>query len=158
MLAALVGIGAVAGLGAWGYRSVYNGGLTAGRAEIATQWSADRLKTQTLIEAKTAENAAAEQAAAVRAQETDDAYRAVVQGTAAVADAYARSLRDHENRPRANPSAMPGDHPFAGITDTTVVPGPGPIERAVAARLAECAEHEAAFETLRTQLTPQLRK
>lgn len=157
ILAVLVGLGLAAGAGVFAYSRIFDSGLTAGRAEVQAKWDKDRLRMQKLIDAAAAENAKNHEVAAVRDQEAEDAYNSVVQGTAAVAAAYARSLHDYENRLAASSNAVSISRYFAKSPTAADVSGPRPIDAAIGARLAECDQHEAAYQALISELTPQVR-
>jgi hypothetical protein len=156
ILLLVVGAGALIGFGAFGYRAIYDAGLTAGRAEIQAKWDADRLETQKLADAAEAKNAADLAATLKLDQETIDGFKAEAAAAAAHAADYARRLHDAENRLRAGGSSLPQGRGQPGVAQPPQAPSQGRFDAAVGARLAECDANEAQLSALQAELLPQI--
>jgi len=158
-------LSAVAALGAWGYRAIYDAGLTAGRAEIQTKWDADKIATQKLADAAQASNALKLEAAAKFNQETIDAFDQKL--TTALADAhdYAVRLYNAETHLAAGSHPVPGPAGVAGAPAAAapsgqgsvgIGPEPSGLDSTLGARLTECDANESQLSALQAEIVPQL--
>jgi hypothetical protein len=155
---ALVGLGFLAGLGFWGYRTVYDAGLTAGRAEIQAKWDADRIAADQKLATIEADNAEKLRQADELNQETVDEYEHKLATVADSVSSYASRLHAVEAKLAAagagSPVPQAANQPATPPTPLAI--GPGQIESAIGARLAECDVNEAQLSALITEIKPQI--
>jgi hypothetical protein len=156
MIAIGVGVILLALAGYLGYRSAYDSGLMAGKAEVQTLWDADKAAIQRVADAAIAQ-ATKERDDALTANEVaQNGYQTQLSAANASAADFAKRLRYTEaliaTRSSAVPKAGSGQQPTATSTQS----GDVSLTNALGAALAECSANVAQLDALIIEIKPQL--
>jgi len=142
--------------GYFGYRLAYDSGQTAGRAEIQTQWDANRAKIQAVTDAAIATATKQRDDAFIANEVAQHGYQEQLSAINATAADFARRLRYAEARIATHSDPLPktsgGQQPAA----TGAQAGDVNLTNAIGAALAECSANTAQLDALIVELKPQL--
>jgi hypothetical protein len=138
------------------YRSAYNSGQTAGKAEVQTLWDADRSKIQAVTDAAIAK-ATQEKEAAIAANEgIQNDLQAQLDSMHGLNASLAERLRRANANPTAHSSPLPqaagNQKPVAAPVDDSV----GRLNQLLADALTECRTNWVNYSALIKEVSPQV--
>jgi hypothetical protein len=138
------------------YRSAFDNGRTAGRAEIQGDWDANKAQIQATTDAAIAQarkerDQALQTNGAIRSD-----YQIQLDASRSLNTDLSRRLRDYQARAAAGSSGVPkaGSRPSTLSTGST--PSLGQLNDALGGALNECAANRAQLDALIAEIRPQL--
>lgn len=150
---------ALLGGGYFGYRSAYDSGQTAGKAQIQTAWDNDKAAITATADAAIAAATKAKEDALANNEAISNDYQAQLSAANASASQFAQRLRNAEATIAANRSAMSK----AGSGSSLKDPGAptssdqlGQLVALVTDLRTECAANADQLDALNKELAPQL--
>jgi hypothetical protein len=154
VIAGLVAIIVFLGLLFFGFRAVYDEGHSAGVLQVQTEWDADKAAIQKTTDAAIAEQTKLKEDALEANQVIHDNYEKELSAVTATSDAFAKRLRDAENRAHSGPVPKSGGGqstaPAVSASSTDRLDG------LLSAATAECLANEAQLDSLVKEISPQV--
>jgi len=139
-----------------GYRSAYDSGLTAGKAEIQAAWDTDKAKIQAVTDAAIAQATKDKEDAIAANEAIQNDYQTQLSAARTLSDALAQRLRSYTASHPANSGAVSkagsGSEPAA----TSSQAGDVILTNALGAALAECSANTAQLDALIVEIKRQL--
>ena len=138
------------------YRSAYDSGQTAGKAEIQVQWDTDKSKIQAVTDAAIAQATKDKEAAIAANEGIQNDLQTQLASMRDLNTTLAKRMRLASSNPSANSGTLPQ---AAGNKDPVSAPANdsvGRLNQLLADALTECRANWANYSALIKELSPQL--
>jgi chromosome segregation ATPase len=151
-----VGVILLALAGYFGYRSAYDSGQTAGKAETQILWDADRIAIQKVADDAIAENTKEKEAALAANEGITNDLQNQLSSIRDLSGNLAMRLRDAESRAAASAGSLSQANDKLRTASGALNASLEQINGAVADTINECGANNAKYTALVKELRPQL--
>lgn len=138
------------------YRSIYNDGKSAGKAEIQQAWDDDKLSIQKAADAAVAAATKARDDALAANEGIQSDYQAQLSAARSLNLELADRLRQYQTRAAAGGGSVPKTGGGSVAPPAPPAPGVGSLDGLLGNALDECYTNRVRYEALIKELTPQL--